>query len=51
MRAARFGPNLVTRENVQRKIVVMANVGRRDLRGVIDDIRGGIERKVKLPAG
>jgi Cu/Ag efflux pump CusA len=45
------GPNLITRENVQRKIVVMANVGGRDLRGVIDDIRAGIEREVKLPQG
>lgn len=46
-----LGPNVITRENVQRKIVVMANVGDRDLRGVIDDIRKGIEREVKLPQG
>ncbi|MHB8873248.1 MAG: efflux RND transporter permease subunit, partial [Myxococcaceae bacterium] len=46
-----LGPNVITRENVQRKIVVMANVGGRDLRGVIDDIREGIEREVKLPQG
>lgn len=45
------GPNLITRENVQRKIVVMANVSDRDLRGVIDDIAAGIEREVKLPQG
>jgi CzcA family heavy metal efflux pump len=45
------GPNLISRENVQRKIVIMANVGDRDLRGVIDDIRAGIEREVKLPQG
>jgi CzcA family heavy metal efflux pump len=45
------GPNMITRENAQRKIVVMANVGGRDLRSVIDDIRTGIEREVKLPPG
>ena len=45
------GPNMITRENAQRKIVVMANVGGRDLRSVINDIREGIEREVKLPQG
>jgi CzcA family heavy metal efflux pump len=45
------GPNLIMRENVQRRIVVSANTSGRDLRGVIDDIRTGIERGVKLPAG
>jgi Cu/Ag efflux pump CusA len=45
------GPNLISRENVQRKIVIMANLGDRDLRGVIHDIRVGIEREVKLPPG
>jgi len=45
------GPNLIMRENVQRRIVVSANTSGRDLRGVIDDIRAAIERDVKLPAG
>ncbi|MBK9037432.1 MAG: efflux RND transporter permease subunit [Myxococcales bacterium] len=45
------GPNLIMRENVQRRIVVSANVSGRDLRGVIDEIRAGIERGVVLPAG
>jgi CzcA family heavy metal efflux pump len=45
------GPNLIMRENVQRRIVVSANTSGRDLRGVIDDIRAGIERRVKLPPG
>ena len=45
------GPNTISRENVQRKIVIMANVSGRDLRGVIDDIRAGIEADVKLPQG
>ena len=45
------GPNLIMRENVQRRIVVSANTSGRDLRSVVDDIRESIERSVKLPAG
>ncbi len=45
------GPNFISRENGQRKIVIMANVHGRDLRGVVDDIRRGIESKVELPQG
>lgn len=45
------GPNLVSRENVQRKIVVMANVAGRDLAGVVDDLRRQVERDVALPTG
>jgi len=45
------GPNMISRENVQRKIVIMANLGDRDLRSVVDDIRTGIEREVTLPQG
>ncbi len=46
------GPNTISRENVQRKIVVMANVGGgRDLGGIVDDIRQAVETEVKLPSG
>ncbi|MDT8320188.1 MAG: efflux RND transporter permease subunit [Xanthomonadales bacterium] len=45
------GPNTISRENVQRKIVVMANVAGRDLQGVVDDIRQGIDASVTLPPG
>jgi CzcA family heavy metal efflux pump len=45
------GPNTISRENVQRRITVSANVSERDLRSVIDDIQRGIQRDVKLPAG
>ncbi|RLJ18368.1 CusA/CzcA family heavy metal efflux RND transporter [bacterium endosymbiont of Escarpia laminata] len=45
------GPNAISRENVQRKIVVMVNVADRDLGGVVRDIRDGVQRKVPLPAG
>ncbi|NPD90802.1 efflux RND transporter permease subunit [Xylanibacter muris] len=45
------GPNTISRENVARKIVVSANVSGRDLRGVVEDIRGRIDREVSLPDG
>jgi Cu/Ag efflux pump CusA len=45
------GPNMITRENVQRKIVIMSNVSGRDLGSVIADIRAAIERDVKLAEG
>jgi CzcA family heavy metal efflux pump len=46
-----WGPNVISRENVQRKIVVMANLGDRDLGSIIDDIRTGIEQQIRLPEG
>ncbi len=45
------GPNAISRENVQRKIVVMANVAGRDLGAVVADIRAAVEAGVPLPAG
>lgn len=45
------GPNTINRENVQRKIVVSANVAGRDLRSVVNDIRSNIESEVKIPEG
>jgi CzcA family heavy metal efflux pump len=44
-------PNFISREGVQRKIVVQCNVAGRDLRGVVNDIRSAVEAKVKFPAG
>jgi CzcA family heavy metal efflux pump len=44
-------PYYISRENVQRKMVVMANVAGRDLAGVVDDIRNQVSERVKLPAG
>ncbi len=44
-------PNFISRENVQRKIVVMCNVSGRDIRGVVDDVRREIEANVALPPG
>lgn len=45
------GPNTISRENVQRKIVISANVAGRDLKGVVNDIRDKIEEKITLPEG
>jgi CzcA family heavy metal efflux pump len=45
------GPNMILRENVQRRIVVSANVAGRDLGSVIDDIRDAIGRAVPMPSG
>jgi CzcA family heavy metal efflux pump len=45
------GPNTINRENVQRRIIVQANVADRDLGGVIEDVRAAIGRKVQLPQG
>ena len=44
-------PYYISRENVQRKMVVMANVAGRDLAGVVDDIRSKVAAEVKLPTG
>jgi CzcA family heavy metal efflux pump len=45
------GPNFISRENGQRKIVVSTNVAGRDLRSVVDDIRQAVADAVDLPAG
>jgi CzcA family heavy metal efflux pump len=45
------GPNMILRENVQRRIVVSANVAGRDLGSVVDDIRSGIAHAVSMPVG
>lgn len=45
------GPNTISRENAQRKIVVQANVEGRDLRSVFEDVRKRIDESVKLPEG
>jgi CzcA family heavy metal efflux pump len=44
-------PNTISRENVQRKIVIAANVQGRDLRSAVNEIRQVINDNVKLPEG
>jgi len=45
------GPYFINRENVQRKIVVMANVAGRDLKSVVGEMQAKVAKEVKLPAG
>jgi CzcA family heavy metal efflux pump len=45
------GPNYVSREGVQRKIVVQCNVAGRDLRGTVNEIRARLSQQVNLPHG
>ena len=45
------GPNSISRENVQRKMVVSANISGRDLESVVNDIKANIERDIDLPEG
>ena len=44
------GPNLIVREGVERKIVVMCNVAGRDLQAVVDDVRERVGA-LQLPEG
>ncbi len=41
------GPSVISRENVERKIVVMCNVSGRDLQSVVDDIRRRVSESVR----
>ncbi len=45
------GPNIVNRENAQRRIVVLANSSGRDLDGLVKEIQSKINEKVKMPEG
>ena len=45
------GPNAISRENVQRKIVVQANVSGQDLRSVIDQIQQRLASNLTFPQG
>lgn len=45
------GPNLINRENVERRIVVTANVTGRDLRGAAREIQQKLDGALALPTG
>ncbi len=45
------GPNTISRENVQRKIVVSANVAGRDVGSVVEEIQQLVTQDVTLSAG
>lgn len=45
------GPNYILRENVERRLVVTANVAGRDVRGAARDVQAAVAKNVVLPAG
>lgn len=46
-----MGPNIISRQNVQRKIVVQSNVADRDVGSVVQEIQERITREISLPGG
>jgi CzcA family heavy metal efflux pump len=44
-------PNFISRENVQRKFTVTANVSGRDLGSVVGDVQNAVAARVQLPTG
>jgi len=45
------GPNVINRENTQRRIVIGANTGVRDLESLVNQWETAVREKVKLPEG
>lgn len=45
------GPNLIARENGQRRIVIQANVAERDLVSAVKEIQEHLDQELKLPQG
>ncbi len=45
------GPNVINRENTQRRIVIGANTGVRDLESLVNQWQSAVNEKVKLPEG
>lgn len=45
------GPNSISRENVQRKLVVSANVSGRDVVSVVNEIKRAVEDNIEMPEG
>ena len=45
------GPGTISRENVQRKLVVQANVSGRDVGSAVDEIKRVLDEKIVLPEG
>ena len=46
-----LGPNFISREGVQRRIVVHCNIAGRDMRSTVDEVRARVLEAVKLPEG
>ncbi len=45
------GPNNISRENVQRKLVVSANVSNRDVGSIVNEIQKRVDDQISLPEG
>ncbi|MFZ4706932.1 MAG: efflux RND transporter permease subunit [Bacteroidales bacterium] len=45
------GPSGISRENVQRKVVVSANVSGRDIKSVVQEIQKNVKEKIVFPEG
>lgn len=45
------GPNVINRENTQRRIVISANTSERDLEGVVRRWEAAVKEQVKFPEG
>jgi Cu/Ag efflux pump CusA len=45
------GPNVINRENTQRRIVIGANTSERDLQSLVERLRSEVAEKVRLPEG
>lgn len=45
------GPNQIQRDETRRRIMVGFNVRNRDVQSIVDEIRGKIDAKLKLPPG
>jgi CzcA family heavy metal efflux pump len=43
------GPNIINRENAQRRIIIQANAHDRDLNSIVSEIKSKVDSKVKLP--
>lgn len=46
-----MGPNLINRENVERRIVVSANVAGRDIKSVAEEVDEALQAKLDRPPG
>lgn len=47
----KVGPNQVQRENARRRIIVGFNVRNRDVASVVQELKGKIDSKIKMPTG
>jgi cobalt-zinc-cadmium resistance protein CzcA len=46
-----LGPEVINRENAQRRIVIQSNVRGRDIGSFVADAQAAFDREIKLPAG